>query len=109
MSEPLLRIRNHHTVYCGDPPIVNSDDPAVYIGYFENTYAEQWIFTFGRKTRHAELLGGGREAACFHDANVRRHPREKVHAEPCPRGLLRATKKSFSPVEATGTALAEAR
>ena len=58
MSEPLLRIRNHHTVACGDPPIVNGDDPNLYIGYFENLYGEQWIFTYDRKTKKAELLGG---------------------------------------------------
>ena len=45
MSEPLLSIRNHHAPACGDPPIVNSDDPHVYIGYFENEHGEQWIFT----------------------------------------------------------------
>ena len=58
MSEPLLRIRNHHTVACGDPPIVNSDDPDLYIGYFENMHGEQWVFTYHRTTKKAELLGG---------------------------------------------------
>lgn len=58
MSEPLLRIRNHHSAACGDPPIVSGDDPAVYIGYFENPHGEQWIFTFHRKTGKAELRGG---------------------------------------------------
>ena len=58
MSEPLLRIRNHHTVACGDPPIVNGNDPALYIGYFENMHGEQWVFTYNRKTKTAELLGG---------------------------------------------------
>ena len=58
MSEPLLRIPNHHTAACGDPPIVNGDDPAVYVGYFENPFGEQWIFTYNRKTRTAELRGG---------------------------------------------------
>ena len=58
MSEPLLRIRNHHAGACGDPPIVNSDDPALYIGYFENPHGEQWIFTCDRKTGKAELRGG---------------------------------------------------
>jgi hypothetical protein len=40
MSEPLLSIRNHHAPACGDPPIVNSDDPNVYIGYFGDVVAE---------------------------------------------------------------------
>jgi hypothetical protein len=58
MSEPLLRIRNHHSPSCGDPPIVGSDDPEVYIGYFENQYGEQWIFLYHRGTGKAELRGG---------------------------------------------------
>jgi hypothetical protein len=58
MSEPLLSIRNHHAPACGDPPIVNSDDPNVYIGYFENEHGEQWIFTCDRTTRRVELRGG---------------------------------------------------
>ncbi len=58
MSEPLLRIHNRHVAGCGDPPIVNNDDPDLYIGYFENPYREQWIFTYHRKSRKAELRGG---------------------------------------------------
>jgi hypothetical protein len=58
MSEPLLRIHNRHTASCGDPPIVSNDDPDLYIGYFENAFGEQWIFTCNRKTRQAELRGG---------------------------------------------------
>src|SRR5688572_19020512 len=58
MSEPLLRIRNKQVPGCGDPPIISSDDPNVYIGYFENPHGEQWIFTYDRKTRKAELRGG---------------------------------------------------
>ncbi len=58
MSEPLLRIRNHHALECGDPPIVNSDDPNLYVGYFEKPFGEQWIFTYNRETAAAELRGG---------------------------------------------------
>ncbi len=58
MSEPLLRVRNHHAACCGDPPTINGDDPDVYIGYFENEHSEQWIFTFHRRTGQAELRGG---------------------------------------------------
>ncbi|HEY2253224.1 MAG TPA: hypothetical protein VGH74_19255 [Planctomycetaceae bacterium] len=58
MSEPLLRISNHHTPSCGDPPIVDANDPAVYVGYFANRYGEQWIFTYDRRTKTAELRGG---------------------------------------------------
>lgn len=58
MSEPLLRIRNRHGAGCGDPPIINSDDPDLYIGYFENRHGEQWVFTYHRKTLKSELRGG---------------------------------------------------
>ncbi len=58
MSEPLLRICNHHALECGDPPIVNSDDPNIYVGYFENPFGEQWVFTYNRETAAAELRGG---------------------------------------------------
>lgn len=58
MSEPLLQIRNHHAAASGDPPIVSSDDPNVYIGYFQNAFGEQWVFTFDRATGQAELRGG---------------------------------------------------
>jgi hypothetical protein len=57
MSEPLLKIRHHHVPEYGDPPIVR-DDKNLYIGYFENPHGEQWIFTFDRATRNAELRGG---------------------------------------------------
>ena len=40
------------------PPIINSDDLNVYIGYFENRHGEQWVFTYHRKTRKSELRGG---------------------------------------------------
>jgi hypothetical protein len=55
MSEPLLKISNHHSPSCGDPPIVSDD---TYVGYFEGTCGDQWIFTFDRKTKTAELRGG---------------------------------------------------
>jgi hypothetical protein len=37
---------------------VAGDDPRVYIGYFENSFGEQWIFTFDRESKRAELRGG---------------------------------------------------
>ena len=58
MTEPMLKIRNHHAASCGDPPIVASDTEDVYLGYFENRHGEQWIFAFDRKTRAATLRGG---------------------------------------------------
>jgi hypothetical protein len=58
MSEPLLKIMNHHSPACGDPPIVSSDGSGVYLGYFENSCGEQWIFTYDRVARRGELRGG---------------------------------------------------
>ena len=57
MTEPMLKIKNHHVASCGDPPMVASDAEHVYLGYFENRHGEQWIFTFDRKTRAATLRG----------------------------------------------------
>lgn len=58
MSEPLLRIWNQHIPACGDPPIVDGKASNCYIGYFENPYGEQWVFTLDRETGKAVLRGG---------------------------------------------------
>ena len=58
MSDPLLQIRNHHSLACGDPPIINGDDPKVYVGYFENALGEQWVFSFHKAIGIGELRGG---------------------------------------------------
>lgn len=58
MSEPLLTIRNHHVAGCGDPPIIDGAAPDQYVGYFENQFGEQWVFTRDRKTGVATLRGG---------------------------------------------------
>ena len=58
MSEPLLKIRNHHVPACGDPPIVDDEDENCYIGYFENPFGEQWVFTLDRRSGRAVLRGG---------------------------------------------------
>ncbi len=38
----------------------------LYIGYFENRYGEQWIFTFDRTTNGARLRGGDVDWASAH-------------------------------------------
>ena len=43
MSDPLLKIRNHHSAACGDPPIIVGSTENCYVGYFENPYGDQWI------------------------------------------------------------------
>jgi hypothetical protein len=58
MSEPMLKIPNHHAPGCGDPPMISGGNPAIYIGYFENSYGEQWIFTYDRAAKKGELRGG---------------------------------------------------
>ncbi len=58
MSDPLLKISNHHALASGDPPIIDDSKPQQYIGYFENMFGEQWIFTRDRSTGEATLRGG---------------------------------------------------
>ena len=58
MSDPLLKIANHHAAACGDPPIIDASADNCYVGYFENPYGEQWIFTLDRATGKATLRGG---------------------------------------------------
>ena len=58
MSEPLLTLRNHHSLECGDPPIVDGESGNNYIGYFENPHGEQWIYIFDREREVATLRGG---------------------------------------------------
>jgi hypothetical protein len=58
MSEPLLKIHNYHTPACGDPPIIDGETGNKYVGYFENPFGEQWIFTFDYDNGTAILRGG---------------------------------------------------
>ncbi len=58
MSEPMLTIHNRHSAACGIPPAFSTEAADLYIGYFENRYGEQWIFTFNRVTREASPRGG---------------------------------------------------
>ena len=58
MSDPLLKIANHHSAACGDPPIIDGNAQNCYVGYFENPHGEQWIFILDRQTGKATLRGG---------------------------------------------------
>lgn len=59
MAEPLLTIFNNNAASCGDPPIDNSrPSDNRYVGYFENMFGEQWIFTFDRTAGRGQLRGG---------------------------------------------------
>lgn len=55
MSDPLLKISNHHVMSSGDPPIVDDSEPKQYIGYFENSCGEQWIFSRDRENRTGDF------------------------------------------------------
>jgi hypothetical protein len=58
MREPILTIFNQHSAQCGTPPPISNESHDLYIGYFENPFGEQWVFTFNRKTGEARLRGG---------------------------------------------------
>jgi hypothetical protein len=59
MAEPLLTILNRHAASCGDPPIEFAQPgDNRYVGYFENMFGEQWIFTFDRAAGRGQLRGG---------------------------------------------------
>lgn len=59
MAEPLLTIFNRHAASCGDPPIESArPGDHRYVGYFENMFGEQWIFTFDRAAAKGQLRGG---------------------------------------------------
>jgi hypothetical protein len=70
---PILTIYNQHTAACGIPPAFSNEAADLYVGYFENRYGEQWIFTFNRATREAMLRGGDVDwgsAHTVHDGRV---------------------------------------
>ena len=58
MSAPMLTIHNRHSAACGIPPALSTEAADLYIGYFENRYGEQWVFTFDRATGGASLAAG---------------------------------------------------
>lgn len=58
MAKPILTIYNRHSSTCGSPPPMSNEGSGLYMGYFENRYREQWLFTYNRETREARLRGG---------------------------------------------------
>lgn len=54
-NPPLLSIPNLHDTHA---PVVFASNPDVYVGYFENCYGEQWVFTYDRRTNKAVVTGG---------------------------------------------------
>jgi len=55
----MLTTHSGHPAACGIPPAFSTEAADLYIGYFENRYGEQWIFTFNCATREAGLRDGG--------------------------------------------------
>ena len=55
---PLFSMNNAHVAGSGDPPSFVNDKPGRYHGYFENRHGEQWVFTYDRSTKKAELRSG---------------------------------------------------
>ena len=50
---------NNHDPRCGPPPrLRNTENLGLYYGYFENRYAEQFVFTFDRATLTGTVSGG---------------------------------------------------
>jgi hypothetical protein len=50
---------NIHDARCGSPPrLQNTDNPALYHGYFENRHGEQFVFTFDQATGTGTVSGG---------------------------------------------------
>jgi hypothetical protein len=56
LEAAILTVFNNHVESSGSPPSFLSSDG--YIGYFENTYGEQWLFKFDRVTSVGTLRGG---------------------------------------------------
>ena len=55
----VLEIRNVHCEDCGVPVAVTKDsDSAVYVGYFENQFGEQWTLQIDRQAKTGTLRGG---------------------------------------------------
>lgn len=98
MSDPLLKIANHHAPSCGDPPIVEGITGNCYIGYFENSHGEQWIFTLDRATGKATLRGGD-NASRAADFATRF---DQLDLSSCVGGALTCAPKTWSPMRSAG-------
>ena len=55
---PLLTVSNHHGETCGEPPAVDGDAAETHVGYFENEYGEQAIYTYDAATGAATIRMG---------------------------------------------------
>jgi hypothetical protein len=58
MRSEFFSMSNVHAASCGSPPNFVNDRRDRYHGYFENRHGEQWVFTYDRSAKRAELRGG---------------------------------------------------
>jgi hypothetical protein len=69
-DQPIFSVKNNHIPQAGAPPhIDDSHAPQVYIGYYQNLYGEQCIFTYDRETKQGTLYMG--DAGWEHAFEVR--------------------------------------
>ena len=74
ISNPMLAIRNNHATFYSDPPIVSAKAASTHIGFFENRFGEQYIFTWYREINVAILRDGNisvEHCPCDHRRNCR--------------------------------------
>jgi hypothetical protein len=74
MNGPILTIYNHHTEQWGNPPALEEASGELYVGYFENSFGDQWVFTFKSETGRAFLRGGDAGWENVHEVRDRRVP-----------------------------------
>ena len=54
----VITLFNRHLAVCGEPPAKDNTNASEYIGYFANSYGEQWVFVFDRQRGRGYLRGG---------------------------------------------------
>ena len=55
---PLFQVRNHHSANCGPSPHIDDVGANQDLGYFENRYGEQAVFTYDYDANQAVLYLG---------------------------------------------------
>lgn len=81
-GERLLEIDNVHAIGCGTPPLISATNR--YVGYFENTHGEQWVFIGDPKSGKAVIHGGDVGWETEHKLSVE---------SPCPDMILNEPEK----------------
>jgi hypothetical protein len=76
-DERLLEIDNVHSTDCGAAPAIDATER--YVGYFENSFGEQWVFVGDDKTCEAVIRGGDAGWAKEYKVSLKK---------PCPADLV---------------------